>query len=293
MFKILCLAVKGGTGKSTVTAFLGKALLARGFRVGFLDLDLSGANLPAALDMPVQYLNPHGCGVEIERMQKLLPIRHDGYEVFSLAFMFGTAAMLHGDEKPGFIGTGRYNLVKQMLATVQFGELDYLLVDNPPSTGAEVLSLYDNMPDIHGCILVSQPTNLSVEDMVRALDMIEEKRLPLIGMVGNMVEAICPCCGGHFYPFTSPAVDLEQFCRTRGIPYLVSIPMTPDKDMLQECFKTLALKVMNQKPVKIWARSFKDRLEDGIVDTVVMGVLKGVGKKESQEDLHKEEARSE
>jgi ATP-binding protein involved in chromosome partitioning len=279
MYKILCLGVKGGTGKSTCTANLGLALLHRGFRVGFLDIDLSGANLPAALGMPEQYLNPHGCGVDIENMKRLLPIKHDGYEIFSLAFMFGTAAMLHGDEKPGFVGTGRYNLVKQMLATVQFGELDYLLVDNPPSSGSEVLSLYDNMPDIHGCILVSQPTNLSVEDMVRALDMIEEKHLPLIGMVGNMVEAVCPCCGGHYYPFTSPAVDLEKFCQSRGIPYLVSIPMTPDKAVLQLRFSILAEKVITQKPVKIWQKSFKDRLEDGIVDSVVMGVLKGVGKK--------------
>lgn len=308
MYKIAVMSVKGGVGKSTVTARLGEGLKSRGYKIGFLDIDLSGANLPMALGMTEPLPRVH---VDMAT-EKMLAVKHDGYEIFSLAFRFGTAALLWSGEveynidneaiaaiteithcdadiallvmknlhdlnyKRMLKGTGRYNLVKQMLENVQFGELDYLLVDNPPSTGEEVLSLYENMPDIYGCILVSQPTNLAVEDMERALNMIENKRLPLIGMVGNMVNAICPHCGQEFYPFSSPGVELETFCRAKGVPYLVSIPMTPDRSVLQDRFAKLTDAVLSQKPVRIWEKSFKEKLENAVVQGAMKAVLKRI-----------------
>ncbi|MDD5510443.1 MAG: P-loop NTPase [Dehalococcoidales bacterium] len=279
--KILLLAVKGGTGKSTTTVGLGKALGSKGFHIGFLDIDLSGANLPMALGM--QEPLPH---VPVDMIkEKMLAVKYDGFEIFSLAFRFGTAALLWGGgnrivkafgQEFKLDGTGRYNLVKQMIQNVEFGDLDYLLIDNPPSSGDEVLSLYDNMPDIYGCILVSQPTNLAVEDMERALDMIENKRLPLIGMVGNMVNAICPHCHQEFYPFSAPGVELEDFCRAKGVPYLISIPMTTDKTMLECRFGELAGIVLSQKPVLIWERSFKERFENAVIQGAMKAALKGI-----------------
>ena len=284
MKKILILAVKGGTGKSTVTAGLAQALKTMGLRVGLMDLDLSGANLPMAIGM-LEPL-PHA-PIDIEK-EKMLAVQYDGFEIFSLAFRFGSAALLWGGSEQTIKafgkefhlrGTGRYQLVKQMLENVQFGDLDYLLVDNPPSTGDEVLSLYENMPDIYGCILVSQPTNLAVEDMERALDMVESKELPLIGMVGNMVSALCPSCGHEYYPFAVPGVDLELFCRRRMVPYLLSIPMTPETGVLQERFAQLAEIVINQQPVHIWEKAFKDRLENAIVKGAMKAVIKGIGER--------------
>lgn len=279
MRKVLICAVKGGTGKSTTTAGLGKALLARGLRVGFMDLDISGANLPAALGIPEPFPYPR---VDVE-LGKMYPIEYDGYQVFSLAFRFGSAAVLwHGADQTvtafgqefELRGTGRYRLVEQMLNNVQFSELDYQLYDLPPSTGEEVLSLFENVPDIWGCILVSQPTNLAVEDMERALDMIDNRHLPLIGMVGNMTEAVCPHCGKGYYPFSSPGVDLRAFCRSKTIPYLLSIPLTPDRAVLAQRFAQLAEIVTTVRPVNIWEKTFKERLESAIVDGMVKGVFR-------------------
>jgi ATP-binding protein involved in chromosome partitioning len=280
MLKILVLAVKGGVGKSTVSAGLGCALSNKGFKVGFLDIDISGSNLPAALGMKEPFPHPE---VDIVR-EKMFPIKYNGFEIFSLAFRFGTAAVLWKDgdqtveafgQSHKLKGSGRSELVKQILQNVEFGPLDYQIYDLPPSTAGEVLSLFENLKDIHGCILVSQPTNLSVEDIERALDMIKVKKLPLIGLVGNMTEAVCPHCHKSYYPFNSPGVDLKKFCESHKIPLLVSIPLTPDKALLESRVVELAERVMDVKPMRIWEKSFKGRLEAAVMDGAVKGMLKG------------------
>lgn len=267
-------SVKGGTGKSTVCAHLGLSIRDIGFKVGFLDIDVTGSNLPTALGIPEPF--PH-VGLDTSR-EKMLPVKLNGYEIFSLAFRFGKAALMwKGGEQRirafgkdyDLRGTGRYQLVRQMLHNVEFGELDYLLIDCPPTTGDEVLSLLEHLKDIWGVILVCQPTNMAVQDIERALNMVEVKKLPVIGMVGNMVEVICPRCEQHFSPYLDGGVDLEGFCRRRGIPYLESIPFSPPSTT----FDNLAQKVIDAELVKIWKRTFKQRLGDAVVKGAVKGIF--------------------
>ncbi|MDO9333785.1 MAG: P-loop NTPase, partial [Dehalococcoidales bacterium] len=170
-------------------------------------------------------------------------------------------------------GTGRYQLVRQMLANVQFSELDFLLLDLPPNSGDETLSLWEHLRDLWGLVLVCQPTNLAVQDIERTLNMIEVKQLPLLGMVGNMVVAIAPKSGEVFSPFLDAGVDLEGFCQRRGIPYLASIPFTPDPEIHRKVFQELADKVLAQEPVKIWQRSFTQRLQDATLKGLVKGIF--------------------
>jgi len=273
------ISLKGGTGKSTVTAHLGLSLRGKGFRVGFLDIDISGPNLPSALGIPEPL--PH-VGLDTER-EKMLPIKTNGYEIFSLAFRFGKACLMwRGGEQEieafgrrfSLRGTGRYQLVRQMLTNVEFSpDLDYLLLDLPPSSGDETLSLFEHLKDIWGLILVCQPTNLAVEDIQRTLNMIEVKKLPLIGLVGSMMEVICPRCGDVFAPYLDSGVDLEVFCNTRGMPYLESIPLTPDREVIDGKFSSLAQKVIGAKPLKIWQRSFKQKLEEAAIKGMVKGLF--------------------
>ena len=272
-------ALKGGTGKSTVCAHLGLALRDKGFRIGFQDVDLSGANLPSALGIPEPFPQP-----ELDtRREKMLAEKVNGYEIFSLAFRFGKAALMWrgGEEKIEAFGrefdmrgTGRYQLVKQMLANVEFGELDYLLLDLPPSTGDEMLSLWDHLKNPWGLLLVCQPTNLAVQDIERTLNMIEVKRLPLLGMAGNMVYAIAPKSGERFCPFLDAGIDLKAFCRRKGIPYLASIPFTPDGNVLGGIFSELADTILKAEPVKIWQGDFKERLAEGVVKGIVKGMFR-------------------
>lgn len=266
-------------GKSVVCAHLGLALKNKGLRVGYLDCDLSGANLPSALSIPEPF--PY-VGLDTTR-QKMLPVKINGYEIFSLAFRFGKAALLWegGEQKVTafgkeyiLTGTGRYELVRQMLTNVDFGDLDYLLLDLPPQSGDEVLSLFEHLESIFGAILVCQPTNLAVQDIERTLNMIEVKKIPLLGMVGNMVYAIAPESKEEFCPFLDAGIDLERFCNQRGIPYLVSIPLTPIRKFINEIFDNLADRVIKLEPVRIWERGFKERLEAATMKGIVKGLFR-------------------
>ena len=279
MKKIPVFSLKGGVGKSVVCAHLGLALKDKGLRVGYLDCDLSGANLPSALSIPEPF--PH-VGLATAR-QKMLPVKINGYEIFSLAFRFGKAALLWegGEQKVTafgkeyiLTGTGRYELVRQMLTNVDFGDLDYLLLDLPPQSGDEVLSLFEHLENIFGVILVCQPTNLAVQDIERTLNMIEVKRIPLLGMVGNMVYAIAPKSREIFCPFLDAGIDLERFCNQRGIPYLVSIPLTPIRKFINEIFDNLADRVIKLEPVRIWERGFKEGLEAATMKGIVKGLFR-------------------
>jgi ATP-binding protein involved in chromosome partitioning len=271
-------SLKGGVGKSVVTANLGLALRDKGFKIGFLDIDLTGATLPSALEIPEPF---PWVGLDTAQ-EKMLPVTINGYEVFSIAFRFGKAALLWkgGEEKVKAFGqefelrgTGRFELVRHMLANVQFSDPDYLLVDCPPTAGDETLSLWQYMKYIWGLILVCQPTNLSVQDIERALNMVEAKRLPLLGMVGNMIGTVCPRCGHSFSPFLDGGVDLEDFCRSRGVPFLTSVPLTPNKELLKQVFSELAAKIIQVEPVKIWQRSFKERVIEGATRGIVQGLF--------------------
>lgn len=282
MKSIPVLSIKGGVGKSTVCARLGLRLRDIGFKIGFLDCDVTGSNLPSALGME----EPFPRGALDTRREKMKAVSIDGYEVFSIAFRFGKAALMwEGGEKKisafgqeyDLHGTGRYQLVRQMLQNVEFGDIDYLLVDCPPTSGDEVLSLIEHLKNIWGVILVCQPTNLSVQDIERALNMVEVKRLPVLGMVANMTYAIAPVSREEFLPFLDAGVDLEHFAQQRGIPLLVSIPLTPEREIIDSKFRELADKVINAKAVKIWQKSFKEKFETGILK----GSIKGFFAKEN------------
>lgn len=278
MKSIAIFSIKGGTGKSTITAGLGTALRDNGFRIGFADFDYYGSNLPTALGIPEPF--PY-VGLDTAR-QKMLAVKINGYEIFSLAFRFGKAALIWegGEQKvtvfgKEFIlhGTGTYELVKQMLSNVDFSQRDYLLLDLPPSSGDITLSLFENIKDLWGVILVCQPTNLAIQDIERTLNMMEVKRLPLLGMVGNMVYAIAPKSKEEFCPFLDAGIDLEGFCRQRGIPYLTSIPLTPDKEVIDSIFRDLAEGVIKLEPVRIWEKGFKQRLEEATLKGIVKGLF--------------------
>ena len=261
---IATLALKGGTGKTTVVANLGFALRDKRYKVGLLDIDITSSTLPRALGLKT----PPRVETDPKR-SKLLPSKVMGLEVFSLSSHFGTGAVLWEDGEMGtnidgefvpFKGTGRKELVKQMLRDVSFSaDNDYLLLDLPPSSGGEVLSLWENLPEFYGAILVCQPTSMSMEGMERTLDMIKTKKLPVIGLVSNMAGVVCPECHHEFSPFLN-TVDLKEFCARTKIPFLISIPLTNDQEKLKNCFRELATIVERTTPVKLWELSVFEKL---------------------------------
>jgi len=263
-------SLKGGVGKSTICAGLGLALLKLGYRIGFLDVDVHGANLPTALGID-------SLKIELDtKREKLIPSKMNGYEILSLASHFGKGAVLWKDNAEEILGeilkgTGKYDLVAQMIKLTDFSDLDFLLVDLPPSSGGEVLSLYENL-NVFAQILVCQPTDLACEDLERMVNLLEVKKIPLLGLVINMASCICPRCGEVFFPFLDPAKGLEEFCKLKNIPILATIPFSQRRKDLEDKFIKLAIKVVAHEP-QILELSFKQKLEKATFKVAVKHIL--------------------
>lgn len=169
---------KGGVGKSTVAVNLAIALAQYGARVGLLDTDVYGPNVPIMV------------GVNAEpavRGQKLLPHRVYGVEVMSIGFLN------RGDRPVIWRGPMLHTAVKQFLYDVEWGTLDYLIVDMPPGTGDAQLSLAQLVP-VQGAVLVTTPQEVAMADVRKAINMFEQVHIPVLGIVENMSYFVCPTC---------------------------------------------------------------------------------------------------
>jgi len=210
---ILVLSGKGGVGKSTVSTNLASALAAHGRQVGLLDLDIHGPNIPKML------------GIEDQRpavLEKHMePVHVSGnLSVMSMAFLLP-------DTSSPVIWRGpmKMSVIQQFLADVNWGALDYLVVDLPPGTGDEALSIIQLAPNVQGAVIVTTPQDVAVLDAVKAVKFIEKLELPVIGIIENMSGMICPHCG--------ETIDLfgrgggEKAARDLGVPYLGAIPLDP------------------------------------------------------------------
>ncbi len=169
---------KGGVGKTTVSVNLAISLKNLGYRVGLLDADVYGPNVP--LMMGVRQ-TPNAIG---ERIQ---PIEKYGVKLMSMAFLNP------GDKPLVWRGPMLHSVIQQFLRGVYWGELDYLLVDLPPGTGDVQLTLIQTAP-LTGSVVVTTPSDVSLEDARKAINMFEQVRVPILGLVENMSYLLCPHC---------------------------------------------------------------------------------------------------
>ena len=199
---------KGGVGKSTVAVNLSVSLALDGARVGLMDMDVYGPNVPLML----------GAGEarpEIEE-GRLLPVEAYGVKLMSMA-------ILQPGDKPMIVrGPILHGLVKQFLTDVKWGELDYLIVDMPPGTGDVQLSLAQLVP-VQGAVLVTTPQEVAVMDVRRALRMFETVAVPVLGVVENMSYFIAPDTGVRYNIFGEGGG--QKLAEQYGVPFLGAVPL--------------------------------------------------------------------
>jgi ATP-binding protein involved in chromosome partitioning len=211
---ILILSGKGGVGKSTVSVNLAYALANHEKKVGLLDLDFHGPNIPKML------------GIEDQRPAVLAkciePVHVTGnLAVMSMAFLLpdtSTPVVWRGPMKMGAI--------QQFLAEVNWGALDYLVVDLPPGTGDEALTIAQLAPNVRGAVIVTTPQDVAVMDATKAAKFIEKLELPVIGVIENMSGMVCPTCGDIINLFSVGGG--KKAAEDLGVPYLGAIPLDPE-----------------------------------------------------------------
>lgn len=202
---------KGGVGKTTVAVNLAVALAKMGYRTGLLDGDVYGPNVPLMMNTSAQ---PRVLGEN-----RIEPLMNFGVKVISVGFLNP------GDKPLVWRGPMLHSIVRQFLQQVEWGELDYLIVDLPPGTGDVVISLFQTVP-LTGAVVVSTPSDVSLQDGRKAIEMFRTARVDILGLVENMSHFVCPHCHHEIDIFSKGGVarTAEQF----GVPFLGSIELDPD-----------------------------------------------------------------
>ena len=222
-YKIAVMSGKGGVGKSTVAANLAETFQKLGFSTGILDADIHGPNIPKMLGL-------EGADLFINENRNMVPVEApSGLKVMSMAFMLesiDTPIIWRGPQKSGSI--------KQLIAEVEWGPLDVLIIDNPPGTGDEPLTVLQTIPNLDAVVMVTTPNVVSQEDVLKCVKMVNMLNVENIGLVENMAYYICPHCGEKLNIFGEG--DGETFSEEMEIEYLGDLPLTenvsdsPNKD---------------------------------------------------------------
>jgi len=262
MRKIVICSLKGGTGKSTVSSNLARSLKRLGFTVGYLDADITAPTGAEAFglekppDWELDTAADGGRGA-------ILPYDVDGIQFITLASHFGQAPAVLWDEER------KIDAARQLLqGVVAWGDLDWLVLDTPPSSSGFMQALYEYITDLNGVILVFQPTDMAAADLLRTLDFLKFKKVPILGLIANMAYALSPL-GERFWPFLSPRVDLAAICEKFGIPVLGEIPLTPDRKVVEQAFDRIASRLDHVRPVIL-----KDAITKRLVRAAKVKLLK-------------------
>ncbi len=210
----IAISGKGGVGKTTIAVNLAMALSSHGYQTGLMDLDIHGPDVAKMLGIE---------GRKLESMQmKIEPFRITGnLAVVSMAFLLpesSTPIIWRGPMK--------MSVIQQFLEDVDWGDLDFLVVDLPPGTGDEALSIIQLAPNIRGAVIVTTPQEVAILDISKAVRFVEMMEVPVLGIIENMSGMLCPHC--------KEPIDLfgkgggKKAAEQLNVPFLGAIPIDPE-----------------------------------------------------------------
>jgi ATP-binding protein involved in chromosome partitioning len=211
--KIMVMSGKGGVGKSTVSVNFAASLALHGYEVGVLDADIHGPDIPRMCGVENRPLLSHGVGLDPVRVFK-------GLQIVSMA-------LLSQDPDKAIVWRGplKHRAIKQFLGDVNWGDLDFLVIDLPPGTGDEPLSIAHLIKNVDGSIIVTTPQDVALLDSRKAVNFSRLLNIPVLGIVENMSGMVCPHCGEKIDLFKVGGG--ERAALDLGVPFLGRIPIDP------------------------------------------------------------------
>ncbi|EDO38107.1 predicted protein [Nematostella vectensis] len=237
---ILVLSGKGGVGKSTVATQLSWALYNQGNKVGLLDIDLCGPSIPRMMN--VENNDVHQCS------DGWVPV-YTGPDqrlgVMSIGFL------LHSKEDAVvWRGPKKNAMIKQFLSDVCWGDIDYLIIDTPPGTSDEHITVVENLKTCHpdGAILVTTPQGVAISDVRREITFCKKTKIPVLGIVENMSGFVCPHCSECTNVFSKGGG--EALAKECEVPFLGCIPLDPNLTMNIEDGKSFSDLLSNSPAVE-------------------------------------------
>ena len=214
--KIFVLSGKGGVGKTTVAVNLAVALSTRGYETGILDIDIHGPNVAKMLGVDGTPLSAN------EANDKILP-----FQVFPHLKAVSTAGLLPDSDTPVvWRGPRKMAIIRQFIQDVAWGNLDFLIVDSPPGTGDEPLSIAQLIPDADGAVIVTSPQEVALLDSRKCINFAKQINLPVLGVIENMSGLLCPHCN-ELIPLFGQGGG-EKAAKDLSVPLLGVLPVAPD-----------------------------------------------------------------
>ena len=258
--KLIVMSGKGGVGKSTVAANIAETLQKLGYKTGILDADIHGPNIPKMLGLDDMYgetfsqeqfetfrkviderLATQTFESDEEKLAYIESVKEEfnttmfpvtipsGLKVMSMAFLIDSL-----DRPIIWRGPQKTGAIKQLISDCHWGKLDFLIIDNPPGTGDEPLTVLQSIPDADLVLMVTTPNVVSQEDVLKCVKMVEMMNIKNIGLIENMAYYICPHCGEKLNIFGEG--NGEKFAEEMEITYLGDLPIeesvsdAPNKD---------------------------------------------------------------
>lgn len=210
--KFLVMSGKGGVGKTSVSVNLAMALAAKGHKVGLMDVDIHGPDVPRMLGLTGM--------LEMNDSRKMIPVSYSK----TLSAVSIESLMTGKDDAIIWRGPMKHSVIRQFIADVDWGELDYLIIDSPPGTGDEPLSVAQVIPDAHA-IIVTTPQEVALADVRKSINFCKTVNMDILGVIENMSGYECPHCGKPVDIFGTGGG--ERTAELMGLEFLGRIPLDP------------------------------------------------------------------